>query len=152
MKRIALFVAAGAALFAVPASAQIAHQTSMVHDGRTVTVNYEPKAKTSLKQTGLGPRTSASCLWRTTAWVERKVADASGNPIAALTRNIGESTVSEGIEVGFCNTISTSRTAAFGGDETKLKAFVLAAAGGDAQSLRAELASLDSLHRLADAR
>lgn len=152
MKTIALSIAAGIALLAVPASAEVAHRTSLVHEGQAVTVSYEPKSKTSTKQTGLGPRTTQSCLWRTTAWVERKVTDASGNTIAALTRTIGESTVSEGNEVGFCNTLSESRTAAFGGDTAKLKAFVLAVAGDDAKSLHAELASAGTLRLLADAR
>lgn len=152
MNKIVLSAAAGIALFAAPASAEVSHSTSLVHEGQAVTVSYEPKSRTSTKQTGLGSRTTQTCLWRTTAWVERKVTDASGKTIAALTRNIGESTVSEGNEVGFCNTLSESRTVAFGGDAVKLKAFVLAAASDDAKSLHAELASAGTLRLLADAR
>jgi len=152
MKTIACFAAAGIAFLAAPASATVAHQTSLVHEGQSLTVSYEPKSKTNTKQTGLGSRTPQRCLWRTTAWVERKVTDASGKEIAALTRDIGESRIGDGNEVGFCNTLSASRSVAFGGDKAKLKAFVLAAAGDDAQSLRAELASAGNLNLLAKAR
>lgn len=151
MNKNMLFLAAGIALFAAPASAEVAHRASLNHEGQAVTVSYEPRSKTTTKQTGLGPRTTQRCLWQTTAWVERRVTDASGRTIPALTRTIGESTVSEGNEVGFCNMVSDARTAAFGGDTARLKAFVLAVAGDDASSLRAELASAGTLRLLADA-
>lgn len=146
MKNFVASLFLGAAFFAAPASAEVVHQTSVVHAGRTLSVTYEPRFETRHKQTGIGPRASAGCLWTSRVSVERIVADASGQPIAALTRVVGEEKVARGMHVGHCRHIEPRRMAAFGGDRDKLQGFVAAAADRDAQGLRTELASLDALH------
>lgn len=142
----------GTALIAAPAAAEVVHQTSVVHDGKTMSVSYEPRLKTSTRQAGLGPRASAQCLWSTRVAVERSVVDASGRRIAALTRVIGEDKAGSGMHVGHCRHIDAKRMTAFGGDTDKLRGFVAAAAEQDAQGLRTELASLDGLRHTAAAR
>ena len=146
MKKVIAPLVLGAALFATPVLAKAAHHTSVMHAGRTMSVTYEPRFKTSHKQTGIGPRASAGCLWTSRVSVERIVTDASGQPIAALTRMIGEEKVAKGMHVGHCRHIEPRRMAAFGGDGEKLQGFVATVADRDRQSLRTELASLDALH------
>ena len=146
MKNIVTSLFLAAALFAAPASAEVIHQTSVEHAGRTMSVTYEPRFRTSHKQTGIGPRASAGCLWTSRVSVERIVADAAGQPIAALTRIVGEEKVAKGMHVGHCRHIEPRRMATFGGDREKLEGFVAAAADRDRQGLRTELASLDALH------
>ncbi len=146
MKNAIASLVLGAALFSAPVRAEEVHQTSLVHAGRAMSVTYHPRFKTSHKQTGVGPRASAGCLWTSRVSVERIVADASGQPIAALTRMIGEEKVAKGMHVGHCRHIEPRRMAAFGGDRDKLRGFVAATADSDKQSLRIELASLDALH------
>lgn len=144
-------VALASALAAVPAGAEAVHRTSIVHEGRTVAVSYEPRSDTRFKQTGIGPRANAGCLWSTRVSVERSVVDASGRPIAALSRTVGEEKAHSGMAVGYCRDMTPERTDAFGGDRETLRGFVTAAADHDAQGLRTELTSLGLLH-LANAR
>lgn len=146
MKTIVASLFLGAALLAAPASAEVVHQTSIDHAGRTMSVTYEPRFRSNHKQTGIGPRTSAGCLWTSRVSVERIVADGSGQPIAALTRVVGEEKVAKGMHVGHCRNIEPRRMAAFGGDRDQLHGFVASAADRDRQALRTELASLDALH------
>lgn len=146
MKNFVVPLFLSAALFGAPAKAEVVHQTSVRHAGRALSVTYQPRFETSRKQTGIGPRASAGCLWTSRVSVERVVADASGRPIAALTRIIGGEKVAKGMHVGHCRHIEPRRMAAFGGDRDTLHAFVTAAADRDTPGLRAELASLDALH------
>jgi hypothetical protein len=136
MKKFAFLAAA--ILGAGTANAEPVH-TSMIHEGNTVTVSYHPQSKTTFTQSGRGFRANTVCLWETTAWAERRVTDASGRTIPALTRKIGERKAGSSNEAGYCNMVQPDRTAAFGGDKVKLKAFVAALADGDAGRLRAEL-------------
>src|SRR5205085_1500295 len=82
--KIASLLAVSCAFLAVPAAAGVVHQTSLSHDGGTLSVRYEPVTKTELRQSGLGPRAQAACLWTAEVSVERKLLDASGRPIEAL--------------------------------------------------------------------
>lgn len=133
-------------LFAAPASAEVVHQSSLNHEGRELSVSYEPRIVNSHKQTGIGPRSSPSCLWTTSIAIERIVNDTAGQPIAALTRVVAEEQGGSGNHVGHCSNIDPKRMSAFGGDREKLRSLVAAHAERDAQSLRTELASLDTLH------
>lgn len=146
MKILIAPLALASALLAAPAAAEVVHRTSVVHEGRTVSVSYEPRFRTSHKQTGIGPRASAGCLWTTSVSVERSVTDASGRPIAALTRVVGEEKAGSGMHVGHCRHIEPRRMAGFAGDAEKLRSYVAAAADRDVAGLRTELASLDRLH------
>lgn len=150
MKNLVAPLALGCFAFAAPALAETV-RTSIVHEGRAVSVSYEPRFQTSHKQTGIGPRSSPGCLWTTRVAVERTVADASGRPIVALTRTVGEDKAGSGMHVGHCRHIEPRRMAGFAGDKEKLRSFVAEAADRDAQGLRTELASLDHL-RVAAAR
>lgn len=139
----------GSTILAAPAAAEAIHRTSVDHRGRTVSVSYAPVARTSLKQAGIGPRTSAACRWRTEVSVERTVADASGRPIVVLTRVVEESKVRSGMHVGHCSSLAGEVASAAA--ERELPAFVTAVADADAAALRTELASLGVL-LTADAR
>jgi hypothetical protein len=145
--KILPLIAMAAAFVASPAFAEITHQTSIEHDGGTVSVRYEPRTTTSFKQSGLGPRAVARCLWKTEVSVERKIAHADGRPIVALTRTVGQSHTASGVIDGYCNQARAHETAPFRGDSAKLQAFVSEAAAHDTRTLRAELASLGSLGR-----
>lgn len=142
MRNLALALAAATALAAVPASADVAHRTTVDHEGARVSLSYEPRTATTLRQTGLGPKAAAACLWRTELSVERKLADAAGRPVAALTRAVGHARTSEGLVAGQCSHVTQRQTASFGGDEAKLRAFVAQAAEHDRQGLHADLASI----------
>lgn len=145
MKLPALFAAAASiALLASPASARVLHETSVAHGSGSVAVSYRAVTKTSHKQTGLGPKSTASCLWSSEVVVERRVVDASGRAIDALTRTVGGSKADSGMALGYCKTIPERRMSAFSNDD-KLRAFVVAAAESDAHKLRAEIASLDQV-------
>lgn len=150
MKKIVAPLLLASALFAVPASAEIVHQTSVSHGDQTVSVSYQPRTTLERKQTGIGPRANASCLWTTRVSVERSVVDSSGKPIAALTRVVGEEASQSGVHLGHCAHIAPERTAAVAGGKDALRAFVAETADRDASGLRTELASLDHL-RVADA-
>lgn len=148
MKNLAALLALTAASIAAPAAAETVHQTSVAHSGGAVSVSYTPRFETSHKQTGIGPRASAGCLWTTRVAIERSVADAAGRPIAALTRVVGEGKAS-GNHVGHCRDIEPERMNGFS-DKAELQGLVAAAAERDAHGLRTELASLEGL-RVADA-
>lgn len=144
MKTLAALLALTAASITAPAAADTVHTTSVVHHGGAVSVSYTPRFETSHRQTGIGPRASAGCLWTTRVAIERQVTDASGRPIAALTRVVGEDKAS-GNHVGHCRDIAPSRMKAF--DDGALRGLVSAAAERDAHGLRTELASLEGLRR-----
>mgnify|MGYP003582563691 CR=1 FL=1 len=136
---------------AVPAHAQVDHKASFVHEGRTVTVSYQPKAETTLRQTGVGPREATRCFWKTRVSVERIALDAAGQPIAALTRAVGSNVEDKGMRIGVCAAVSPRDTAAFGGNDEKMRRHLAAAAEADRQQLRMELASIGAA-RFVDAR
>lgn len=145
MQILAASLILASALVAAPAAADVVHRTSIVHQGSTMAVSYEPRFETSHKQTGIGPRASAGCLWTTRTAALRSVADASGRSVAALTRLVGEEKVSSGMQAGYCRDMAPERTAAFGGDAEKLRHHLSAAAEQDAHGLYRELASLEGL-------
>jgi hypothetical protein len=147
LMKILPFIAIAAAFVAAPVLADTVHRTSLEHQGQTVSVSYEPRAKTSLRQSGLGPRSVARCLWKTELSVERKIAQADGRPIVALTRTLGATHTASGVIDGYCNHARPHEIAAFRGDRQKLQAFVSEAAAHDTRTLHAELASLGSLGR-----
>ena len=146
MKTLSLIVLSSAFL-AVPAAAEVVHQASLAHDGGTLSVSYEPRTKTKLRQTGLGPRSAAACIWTAEVSVERKLLDASGRPIEALTRTVGEPKVAEGMQPGYCAHVEPGQVAMFRGNTGKMQALLARAAKSDRPSLHAELASLGSLGR-----
>jgi hypothetical protein len=146
MKAVSLIVLFSASL-SVPAAASVVHQTSLLHDGGTISVSYEPRTKTNLRQTGLGPRSQAACIWTAEISVERKLIDGSGRPIEAMTRIVGEPKVTQGLQPGYCAHIEPRDVAMFRGDTGKMQAFLTRAAENDRPHLHAELASLGSLGR-----
>lgn len=148
MKVISLAAFAAAVVAAVPASADVIHQTSLDLDGETVSVSYEPRARTILKQRGIGPRTMQTCAWKSIVSVERRIAGADGRSIEALTKEVGEAKVSSGVAAGYCNHVRDRQTAPFGGNRSRLEAFLAEVAERDARSLRIDLASLGSLRRI----
>ncbi|MEO5587080.1 MAG: hypothetical protein ABIQ81_05250 [Novosphingobium sp.] len=133
------------ALVSLPASAQVTHQASAVHNGRTIAVTYAPEVRTNLRQTGAGPRVNATCLWRSSIAVQRTALDADGQRIAALTRVVDEKHAGSGLRTGYCTSLSDADKAALAGSETALRSHVAAIADNDADTLRIELASLSSL-------
>jgi len=146
MKTVSLFILSSA-LFAVPATASVVHRTSLAHEGGTVSVSYEPRTKTNLRQTGLGPKSQAACLWTSQVSVERKLVDASGRPVEALTRTVGEPKFAEGLQPGYCAHVTPSQVSVFRGNSEKMQALLVRAAEADRHNLHTELASLGSLGR-----
>lgn len=130
-----------------PAAAQVAHQTVLDHDGATLSVSYEPRTTTRLRQGGLGPRLSATCLWNSQVSVERKLADSAGRPIEALTRTVGTAKVAEGLRRGYCSDVQPHQIGLFQGNPEKMRAFLAQASDQDRQTLHAELASLGAVKR-----
>lgn len=145
--KIVSLIAFSSAFLAVPAAAEISYQTSLAHDGGTLSVSYEPKTTTSLRQTGLGPRGQAACIWTAEVSVQRKLVDASGRSIDALTRTVGEPKIAQGLQPGYCAHVAPRQVAMFGGNSGKMQALLTRAAESDRQNLHAELASLGSLGR-----
>lgn len=151
MKRLFL-VAAASMLFAGPAAAEVAHQdaahqTVIAHDGTTLSVSYEPRTTTRLRQGGLGPRLPATCMWKSEISIERKLTDAAGRPVAALTRTVGTTKASEGQWRGYCADAQPHHVRAFKGDPAKMRAFLTQASEQDRPALETELASLSSVRR-----
>lgn len=147
MKFLSLIAISGAFVAAPAAAAGVVHQTSLAHQGETISVSYEARAKTSFRQSGLGPRASAICLWKTEISVERRLADASGQPVAALTRVVGEPRIVEGGQPGYCVNLDAERAEAFGANPERMRAFLTKTADSDAPRLQGELASLGTLGR-----
>lgn len=143
MKFIAVF--AGLSLFAVPASAEVAHQTSVVHNGRTVALSYEPEIKTQYRQSGIGPRSTPICLWSSKIAVQRNVTGVDGQPIAALSRKLETRKGRSGSQVGHCSILTSRNQVRSGASAATLRATVAEVASNDAAVLRAELASLATL-------
>lgn len=143
MKFIAVF--AGLGLFAVPAAAEVAHQTSVVHNGRTVALSYEPEVKTQYRQSGIGPRATPICLWTSKIAVQRNVIGADGQPIAALSRKLETRKGRSGSQVGHCAILTSRNQVRSGASAETLRATVAEVASNDAATLRAELASLATL-------
>lgn len=139
--------AASAIVAAVPASGEVRHQISVELEGGPVSVSYEPRTRTSLKQRGLGPRTMETCAWKTSVRVARIVAGADGRPIEALTRDLGEVTSFTGEVPGYCHHVRARHTAPFGGDRDGLRSVLAEIAEHDAGNLRTELASIGSVRR-----
>jgi hypothetical protein len=135
------FAFAGLALLAAPASAEVVHRTTVDHGGSTVTVTYEPRAETSLRNASVGPRYSPVCHWKTTIAVERSALAGDGSRIAALARTLDTAETRGGMAFGHCHTLS-SRGEVGRADEAALRAAAADAASRDAPAIRAELASL----------
>lgn len=146
MKSLPILVAAAAVTFAVPVQADVVHQTSVVHEGREIAVTYEPQVETKVRQVGIGPRSALNCTWKSEVSVRRTALDASMRPIAALTRVVDGAAPRSGSQLGLCATVSSRQTAAFGGDEAKLRSFLADVAASDLATLRTEFASLNALH------
>lgn len=144
MKFAPLFVLA--AMVAVPAHAEVVHQTSVTHEGRSFAVSYEPTVETKFRQTGIGPRSAATCRWTTEVSARRVALDAQQRPIAALSRVMDETESRTGSQLGLCSTVSKRQLTAFGGDEQKLRAWLAEVAAKDAGTLRTEFASLNAVH------
>lgn len=140
MKAVFLFAALG--LLATPASAEVIHQTSVVHEGRTINLSYEPKVHTKLRQTGLGPRTQPICFWKNRVSIHRTAATLEGEPIAALSRVVEETELGSGHRYGYCNNLSASRPAEFRSSPDTLKQHLSQAASSDAVALQRELRDL----------
>jgi hypothetical protein len=143
-------LAATLAATSIPATAQVAHRTSMNHNGQTVTVSYEPRFETKLRQIGIGPRSAAACRWSSKVTVERKVTTADGQPIAALAGSVpdesaGAKMARSGQRAGRCSWISEELKARLAGSDEAVRSHVARVAMADAPRLRTELASLDKL-------
>jgi hypothetical protein len=142
-------LAATLAAISVPATAQVAHQTSMVHNGQTVTVSYEPRLETTLRQIGIGPRAAAACRWSSQVIVDRNVSTADGQAIAALARAVPDEAASamtrSGQRAGRCSWISEETKVSLAGGDEAVRSHVARVAMADAPRLRTELASLDNL-------
>lgn len=150
MKRLFPVVAFGivaSTMIGGPAAAQIAHQAAVAHDGATLSVSYEPRTTTRLRQGGLGPRLPATCLWSSEVSVERKLADSAGRPIEALTRTVGTAMATEGLRRGYCSDVRPHQVGVFQGNPEKMRAFLAQASEADRQALHAELASLGAVKR-----
>jgi hypothetical protein len=131
-------------LAVAPANAETAHRTSVVHEGRTIAVHYEPQIETKFRQTGIGPRSTPQCLWSAKVSVQRTAVNAEGQPIAALTRVVGEGKPRGGARLGHCSSVSERPASEFVGSDAALRTVVADAAGADAAALHGELASLAS--------
>jgi hypothetical protein len=79
--------------------------------------------------------------------VERKLADASGRPVEALSRTIGVTKAAEGLRQGYCSDVQPHQIGVFRGNADKLRAFLAQASEQDRQALHTELASLGSVKR-----
>ena len=148
MKPSMLFAAALTAggLLAVPASAaELLHQTSIVHNGRTLAVSYEPQVETDLRQTGIGPRSQPSCLWEARVSVRRSAATAEGQPVSALARVIEGGPARKGARLGHCSSLRGDAADKLAGDDAALRSLLSDVATRDAPTLRSDLASLDAL-------
>ena len=136
----AVFLIAALAI-AVPASA---HESSVVHNGQSVNLTYEPQIQTRYHQVGIGPRATARCQWQTRIAVLRSAVDGEGRAIAALTRKIDAERKRSGSQVGYCVELRNSSVAP-GADAATVSAHIAAVARNDAATLHGELASLASL-------
>lgn len=142
-----LLSAAALPLFAAPAAAETIHRTSLTHEGRTVSLSYEPKAETTFRQLDIGPRSSPRCTWSTRVSVLRTATGADSRPIAALTRAVGgEAKPRRGSDLGYCASLSRKSRQALGVSDAELRAIGAEAARNDSAALRSELASLDTFH------
>jgi hypothetical protein len=146
MKVLSLFVFSGA-LLAAPAGARVARETSLTYDGATLSVTYEPRTRMTLRQSGVGPRGPAACLWTAEVTVERKFADASGRPVEALTRTVGEPMVARGSQPGHCVHFERNRTAILDSNSDRMRALLAEAAASDDARLQSEIASFAALGR-----
>lgn len=149
MKIMSVIALAAAGAVATPAMADVVHQTTFEHKGQAHSASYEPRSATTFKQVGLGSRGGQRCVWKTAVSVERTIAGADGQTIAALSRPLGVTRTAEGVIDGYCGNARAHEVAAFGGDRDKLRAFLVEVAERDSGSLRTELASLGSLGRTA---
>ncbi|MPT47302.1 MAG: hypothetical protein E2598_02640 [Sphingobium sp.] len=132
----------------VPTQAEVAHQTSLNHEGQMITVSYTPKVETSYRQTGFGPREPIRCFWQTSVSVERAAVTNDGQPVAALSRVVDLPVKEKGVKTGMrgvhCSALPASDVAAFGGDTGQLQRYLAEAAVQDKAGLHRELASLGS--------
>lgn len=131
---------------ATPAAAETVHHTSVTHEGRTLSLSYEPKLETTFRQIDIGPRAFPRCMWTTRISVQR-TATAGGQPIAALTREIADDAKPRrGSDMGHCSTISRKEGRTFGVSRAELQTLGADAARADTAALHTELASLGTFH------
>lgn len=142
---LALGLAAGLAASPAIASAEVTHRTSVIHNGQTVAISYEPQVETRLRQIGLGPRSSPACMWSSRIAIQRTAIGPDGRPIAALSRAIPGGKARSSQRAGHCSNLSERERARLAGTVELHRAQVIAAAERDSQGLRAELASLEAL-------
>lgn len=136
----------GLALLSAPATAQVVHQASVVHNGQTVTLQYEPKVETSFRQHGLGPRTTAVCHWTSRLAVQRSAIGPDNQTIAALTRVVASDRTHSDREIGHCASVSDRPKTGLLDDDAALRSYLADIAGKDIASVQTELTSLASLH------
>lgn len=136
------YVLAGLGLVAAPASAEILHETSVVHKDQNISLRYEKRAETSFRQTGAGPRAMPMCFWKTALTVQRTALGADGQAIPALSGRIEEVQIRRGAIGGMCNAVKASQTRGFGENDPALRTVLSQAASSDALALRDSLAKL----------
>ena len=112
---------------------------------KTLSVTYEPRTRMKLRQSGLGPRGGAACLWTAEVSVERKLADGTGRPVEALTRTVGEPMVAKGLEPGHCAHLERDRTAILDRHSDRVRTLLAEAAASDEARLQSEMASFAAL-------
>ena len=137
-----VFISTALGLLTTPASAEVIHRASVVHEGRAINLSYEPKVETRLRQTGVGPRTQAICLWKSRVSIHRTAATPEGEPIAALSRVVEEMPLRSGSRRGHCSNLPVGRPAEFQGSPEVLRKHLTQAASSDALALRRELRDL----------
>lgn len=136
------YLLAGLGLIAAPASAEILHETSVVHNDQNISLRYEKKAETVFRQTGAGPRAMPMCFWKTKLTVQRTATGANGQTIPALSGMIQDAQTKSGAIAGMCNAVKASQTRGFGENDPALRTALSDAASSDALSLRDSLAKL----------
>ena len=147
MKIAALSAALLTLAAASPATAEQIHRTSLDHEGRVLSLSYEPRVETTFRQVDIGPRAFPRCLWTTRLSVQRTAFGADDRPIAALSRRLGEEAKPRrGADLGHCASLSRQAGRTFGVSAAELRTAGAEAARDDAAALRTELAGLGSFH------
>ena len=137
------YVLAGlAGLAAAPASAEVIHETTVTHNEQNIALRYEKKAETTFRQTGVGPRATPMCFWKTTFSVQRIAVGANGQNIPALSGAMEDTTTKRGAMTGLCKAIQVSHAGSFKQTGDDIRSALSDAASSDALALRDSLASL----------
>lgn len=137
------YVLAGLGLLAaVPASAEVIHETNVTHNKQTIALRYEKKAETSFRQTGAGPRATPMCFWKTIFSVRRTAIGPNGEAIPALSGAIEARHTKRSAMTGHCKAIRVSHADSFDKSDAAVRAALTEAASSDALALRDSLAGL----------